>query len=94
MKKQTKYTKAPAKIATAITMSKAVTDLLPEPQKLAAKEASLKVTLLLTKNSVDFFKREAKALGYPYQKMIKNVIDIYAKHYQKEKHINTAKKHC
>ena len=37
-----------------------VPDFLPAPEELAFKEDTLEVTIALSKESVDFFKREAK----------------------------------
>lgn len=67
----------------AISESVGVYDFLPTPSKLVFKEETVKVTLNLSKDSVDFFKRQAKEEGVPYQKMIKNLIDLYTRKYQK-----------
>ena len=37
-----------------------VDDFLPPPEALVLKEETVKVTILLTKESVDFFKKVAK----------------------------------
>jgi len=37
------------------------------------------VTLSLSRKSVDFFKREAKRQNVPYQRMIRALVDAYAK---------------
>jgi len=58
-------------------------DFLPSPQKLAEGEKKVKVTILLAEESINFFKREAKKYGYPYQRMINKVIEQYTKHYSK-----------
>ena len=57
---------------------KIVADFLPSPDKLVMKEETVKVTLSLTKESVDFFKHEASINHTQYQKMIKIVLDRYA----------------
>jgi predicted DNA binding CopG/RHH family protein len=38
----------------------------------------LKVTLSLSRRSIDFFKSEAKKQHVPYQKMIRALVDGYA----------------
>jgi predicted DNA binding CopG/RHH family protein len=81
MKNKTKYTKAPPGIAKAISESKVIKDFLPAPDRLIFKEESIKVTLSLGKDSVQFFKKKAKESHVPYQNMIKRVVDMYAKHY-------------
>lgn len=61
---------------------KIIGDFLPPPKNLALKEETVKVTLSLTKESLEFFKKEAKANHTQYQKMIRNLLDQYAHHYQ------------
>lgn len=60
-----------------------VKDLLPPPDKLILKEDNVKVTISLKKSSINFFKEQAKLQKTSYQKMIREVIDRYASHYQK-----------
>ena len=38
----------------------------------------MKVTLSLSRRSLDFFKREAKKRRVPYQRMIRALVDTYA----------------
>ena len=60
---------------------KKVNDFLPPPHQLALPEETVKITLALTKSSLDFFKREAKKHNTKYQKMIREIVDRYAKQY-------------
>ena len=60
---------------------KIVTDFLPSPSDLVLKENTVKVTLLLTKDSVEFFKKEAEEHHTQYQKMIRILIDQYAQNF-------------
>lgn len=53
---------------------------LPTLDKLAQKEDSVKITLSLTKASVEYFKKEAAKREVCYQVMIRNLIDEYVKH--------------
>jgi hypothetical protein len=62
---------------------KVVRDFLPPPDQLVLKEDNLKVTISLKKSSIDFFKQEAKKHKTSYQKMIREVVDWYASHYEK-----------
>ena len=55
-----------------------VDDFLPKPSELVFPENNVKVTLSLSKNSVEFFKREAKRQRVPYQRMIRALVDKYA----------------
>lgn len=57
---------------------------LPGPDDLVPKENTVKVTLLLNKSSVAFFKKEAKKREACYQAMIRTLLDEYVKHYSKE----------
>jgi predicted DNA binding CopG/RHH family protein len=59
-----------------------IQDFLPSPDKLAFKEDQVKVTIGLSKSSVDFFKQEAKKHHTPYQKMIRRLLDLYAAQHQ------------
>jgi predicted DNA binding CopG/RHH family protein len=61
----------------------AVKDFLPPPDQLVLKEDNLKVTISLKKSSVAFFKKRAKKHKTSYQKMIREVVDGYASHYEK-----------
>jgi predicted DNA binding CopG/RHH family protein len=55
-----------------------VEDFLPPPDQLVPREDSVKVTLSLSRRSLDFFKREAKKQRVPYQRMIRSLVDLYA----------------
>ncbi|MCZ6548302.1 MAG: CopG family transcriptional regulator, partial [Deltaproteobacteria bacterium] len=48
------------------------------PEDLVFKEENIKVTMSLSKSSVEFFKREAKKHRTQYQKMIRRLLDLYA----------------
>lgn len=54
-----------------------VSDFLPSPEELAFREESVKVTIALSKKSVDFFKAEAGKHHTQYQRMIRQLIDAY-----------------
>ena len=55
-----------------------VEDFLPPPADLVPREDNVKVTLSLSRRSLDFFKREAKKRRVPYQRMIRALVDTYA----------------
>jgi len=55
-----------------------VKDFLPPPDELVLKDDSVKVTLALSRRSVDFFKEHAAEANVPYQRMIRNLLDRYA----------------
>jgi predicted DNA binding CopG/RHH family protein len=55
-----------------------IPDFLPSPSELAFKEDTVKVTIALSRSSVEFFKREAAKHQVPYQKMIRRLLDEYA----------------
>lgn len=58
-----------------------VDDFLPSPDELVFKENNVKVTITLSKASIDFFKKEAKKHHTQYQKMIRRLLDVYAEHH-------------
>jgi predicted DNA binding CopG/RHH family protein len=55
-----------------------VPDFLPAPTELVLADETVKVTLSLTRRSVDFFKREASKQRMPYQRMIRALVDVYS----------------
>ena len=56
-----------------------VQDFLPPPDLLVLRDDGVKVTLTLSRGSVEFFKREARRNRVPYQRMIRALVDEYAK---------------
>lgn len=54
-----------------------IPDFLPSPAELAFREEGVKVTLALSKKSVDFFKSEASKHHTQYQRMIRKLLDSY-----------------
>jgi len=73
MSAKIKYTDEP------IGKIEVVADMLPSPEELAFKEETVKVTIALSKSSVDFFKNEAKRLDTKYQQMIRRLLDEYTR---------------
>ena len=55
-----------------------IPDFLPSPEELAFKEDTVKVTISLSKGSVEYFKKEAKKHNTQYQKMIRRLLDVYS----------------
>jgi predicted DNA binding CopG/RHH family protein len=55
-----------------------IADFLPSPGELVARDDTVKVTLQLSRRSVDYFKRAAKQRRVPYQRMIRALVDQYA----------------
>ncbi|UZJ41283.1 CopG family transcriptional regulator [Prosthecochloris sp. SCSIO W1101] len=74
MKEKIKYTNEP------MGKVKVVEDFLPSPEELALKDETVKVTIALSKTSIDFFKNEARKHNTQYQKMIRRLLDEYASH--------------
>lgn len=58
-----------------------VSDFLPAPQDLIFREEGVKVTIALSRRSVEFFKREAEKHHTQYQRMIRRLLDAYAVHH-------------
>ena len=59
-----------------------VPDFLPRPEDLVFREEGVKVTLALSKRSVEFFKSEARKHRTQYQRMIRRLLDAYAVHHR------------
>jgi hypothetical protein len=76
MSEKIKYTNEP------LGDIKVVPDFLPPPDQLAFREEGVKVTMSLSKRSVDFFKAEAARHHTQYQRMIRRLIDAYVDAFQ------------
>jgi predicted DNA binding CopG/RHH family protein len=74
MKKKIKYTDEP------MGSVRKVSDFLPSPKDLVLKDETVKITISLSKASVEFFKEEARKHKTQYQKMIRRLLDEYAAH--------------
>ena len=61
MKKPIKYTNEP------LGRLSVVEDFLPAPSELVFREDTEKVTIVLSKQSLEFFKRQAREHGTQYQ---------------------------
>lgn len=66
---------------------KIVSDFLPRPENLILREETVKITLSLTKESVDFFKNQAEEHHTQYQKMIRALLDQYVAHHATRENI-------
>lgn len=75
MRKKVRYTDE------RVAMGERVTDFVPPPLALVKREPTTKVTLELTQSSLAFFKKQAKRARVPYQRMLRSLIDAYAKQY-------------
>ena len=62
---------------------KVVPDFLPRPEELVFRDEGVKVTIALSKRSVDFFKGEARKRDTQYQRMIRRLLDAYAEHHSR-----------
>ena len=83
MKRRTRYETAPKEVADAIAEAQVVADFLPAPEELILRPDTVKVTLALSRGSVDFFKKRAAKSRVPYQAMIRKVVDLYAERYKR-----------
>ncbi len=75
MRKKINYTDEP------MGELRVVKDFLPPPDELILKKDNTKVTISLSRASIDFFKQKAREQHTQYQKMIRRLIDLYAAHY-------------
>jgi len=71
MKNKIKYTDEP------MDGVQVIRDFLPSPEDLAFREETVKVTLQLSRASVEYFKKEAHIHHTPYQRMIRRLLDEY-----------------
>jgi len=61
-----------------------IPDFLPPPDQLVMNEEGVKVTISLSRRSVDFFKVAAERNHTSYQRMIRRLLDTYADRYRGE----------
>ena len=77
MSKRIRYTEEP------FGDLRVVPDFLPSPEELVYRDEGVKVTISLSKRSVEFFKNEARKHNTRYQRMIRRLLDAYAEHHAK-----------
>jgi len=77
MRKATDYTAEP------LGEVRVIEDFLPPPSELVFREDTVKVTLGLSRRSVDFFKKQAKKHDTQYQRMIRRLLDLYVARQQR-----------
>lgn len=77
MSKRIKYSNEPIK-------AEVIRDFLPSPEQLVVGEEGIKVTISLSRRSVDFFKEAAERNHTSYQRMIRRLLDTYADQYRGE----------
>lgn len=75
MSKRIKYSNEPIK-------AEVIRDFLPSPEQLVVGEEGIKVTISLSRRSVDFFKEAAERNHTSYQRMIRRLLDTYADQYR------------
>jgi len=78
-RKRIKYTDEP------MNQAEVIADSLPSPEQLAFKEETVKITIALSKSSLDFFKEKAERHHTQYQKMIRRIVDEYV---ARQKHLS------
>lgn len=71
MSEKIRYTNEP------IGNPKVIRDFLPSPSELAFRDEDVKITIALSKKSVQFFKSEAAKADTQYQRMIRRLLDAY-----------------
>jgi hypothetical protein len=77
MSKKIKYTDEP------LGNLKVVPDFLPRPEELVFRDEGVKVTIALSKKSVEFFKDEARKHHTQYQRMIRRLLDAYTERHSR-----------
>ena len=85
MKAKIRYTAEP------LGKLRVVSNFLPAPEDLVFRDEGIKVTLALSKRSVEFFKREAARHNTQYQRMIRRLLDAYAEHHEQSRGFRTTR---
>jgi len=86
MSKNIKYTNEP------LGKLQVVPDFLPRPEDLVFRDEGVKITIALSRRSVDFFKTEARRHNTQYQRMIRRLLDAYAEHHSRPRSARTRAK--
>jgi len=58
-----------------------IRDFLPSPAELAFRDEDVKITITLSRKSVEFFKSEAAKTDTQHQRMIRRLLDAYVDAY-------------
>jgi hypothetical protein len=78
MKKKIRYTDK------ALGSVRVMQDFLPSPAQLAQQGEKVKITLALSRVSLDFFKAQAEKHHTAYQRMVRNLLDAYVLQHMKK----------
>lgn len=70
---------------------KVVSDFFPRPEDLVFRDEDVKVTIALSKRSVEFFKGEARKQHTQYQRMIRRLLDSYTDHHSRSRTSGSAR---
>ena len=65
-----------------------VPDFLPRPKDLVFRDEGVRVTISLSKRTVDFFKEAARKHNTQYQRVVRQLLDAYVQRYAK-RHLTT-----
>ena len=74
MSKRIKYSNEPIE-------AEVIRNFLPPPEQLVLTEEGVKITISLSRRSVEFFKKAAERNNTSYQRMIRRLLDTYADRY-------------
>jgi hypothetical protein len=74
MKKRVHYTDEPMQM-------RLIKDFLPSPQQLATRGKRVKVSVEISKSSLDFFRQQAGRSKMQAKNMIGTLLDVYATQY-------------
>jgi predicted DNA binding CopG/RHH family protein len=73
-RKKIVYTDGPR----SLTNAKAIEDIFPRPEDLLLEDETIRVSINLTRNTVEAFKRFASEHDTKYQRVIRRLLDEFA----------------
>lgn len=82
MKKKLEYTEGPIDRADPKKLVR-VPNFLPPPEEIARRMDKIKITITLTADSIDFFKKQAEKHDIQYQRLIRSILDEYVVHHMR-----------
>ncbi len=74
MKNKVVYTDGPESLKRAVVTK----DIFPSPEDLLLEDVTVRISINLTKSTVDGFKRFAKKHNTKYQRVIRKLLDEFA----------------
>ena len=81
MSKKIKYTEGPMGKIKLSDFKRVEKEFLPSPAEIARSMDKIKITITLTGDSIEYFKKQAEKHDIQYQRLIRSILDEYVVHH-------------